>query len=216
MYRRGFLSAAVVVGVSGCSDLSAISDMNTKSLGDTVTFGEIEVTVTDAMTARKVKTYLETVNGERTETHTAPSNAKFALFRVESHNTDITDRDGPVVNTGNYDTMTDDDDTIYIAGVNDIRVYGGSEGGYLPETRASLSYDGLRVNGYEIDDYPAKPSDLRPSIGANESIAGWTFGLIEKDKPPQLKIEFNGESAMWEAGSTDLSTPPPNPSTVSK
>jgi hypothetical protein len=217
MHRREVLTMIAVTFTAGCSEQSVVSDLsdNNKSLGETVGFGEVEVTATDAMTTGEVTTYIDTVNGERTQTHTAPSNAKFGLFRVKAHNTDITDRDGPVVNTGNYDTMTNDDDTIYAAGVNDVRVYGGSEGGYLPETTVSLSYNGIRVNGSELEKYPAKPNNLRPSISANSTISGWTFGLIPADKSPQLKIEYNGESAMWSAGSANLSTPTPDPDTIS-
>jgi hypothetical protein len=99
--------------------------------------------------------------------------------------------------------MTEDDNTALVGGVNDIRVYGGSEGGYLPEKIERSKYDGIRVGGSEIESYPVTPGSLSPQISADSTVAGWTFGLIPRDKSPKLKVEFNSKSATWEAGSED-------------
>lgn len=208
MNRRGFVGIASVLALSGCTDTSEITDVadqslgNNQSLGDTVTFGEIDVTITEILTAGEVTTYVDTMGGKNRTTHTAPSNGKFVLFFVECYNPDITDRQGPGVNTADYEQMTVDDDAI-AASSNDIRVYGGSEGGHLPEKIERSTYDGILVGGGELESYPVTPGGIDPKISADGTVTGWTFGLIPRDKTPRLKVEFNGNSATWEEDSED-------------
>jgi hypothetical protein len=204
MNRRQFLGAATVTALPGCSAFSVRN--NSHTLGETVAFGEIEVTVTDVMTTREVRTYLDTVRGENVQRYEAPSNAKVALFYLEAHNTDITERNGPAINTENYVQMTEDEDSISMVGINDVRVYGGSEGGYLPDSNIG-SYDGIRVNGAELNAYPAGPGGTGPAIKPTETVEGWMYGIIPKDKSPRLKVDFNDKSAIWDAKSSDLGTP---------
>jgi hypothetical protein len=88
MNRRGFVGVVTAVTLSGCSDVSEITDAanqqlrGTQSLGETVSFGEVDVTVTETLTAGEVTTYIDSLNGESRTTHTAPSNGKFALFSL--------------------------------------------------------------------------------------------------------------------------------------
>lgn len=198
MERRRYLGVLGTAALAGCSSIPFLNSKH--QLGETVTFSEIEVTVKDAMTSRRV----EVDRGQLR----APSNAVFALFEIRAHNTDITTRAAPVVNHANYETMRDREDVIELVGINDIRVYGSDEGGYLPEAVTDVvGYNQISVNDHRLATYPTGHN--RPRLGATESVSGWVFGLIGRDQTPQLMIEFKGKSEMWTAQDADLSTPAP-------
>lgn len=201
MYRRRYLSLLTAIGLAGCSTANDVVDSSPKPLGETVTYDDLEVTVTDAMTSSQI-----TIDDSDV---TAPSNGTFALFEIEVRNTDVTEHEGPFVNTANYDTLEKEDDTVYTRGVNDIRVYGSGEGGHLPDTDEIT-----RVSGYELSllgntlaTYPHSPT--RPQIAADSTISGWVIGTIKSEQTPQVQITFDGTSTRWTAESADLSTPSP-------
>lgn len=209
MQRRGFLALAGsgVASLAGCSQVQQLTGTGTKSLGDTVTYDEdIEVTVTDAMTTSTVS-----LNGNEMN---APSNGIYALFRIEANNTDVTEREGPAVNPANYDTLENDDNTIYTHGVNDIRVYGDGEGGHFPDNRRAKHFAGMSMSvaGNELQPYPTTMT--RPQIPADGEVSGWVVGVIKQDQTPQVRIQWKGTSAMWSVGDADLSTPTPQNETV--
>ncbi|MBV0924607.1 hypothetical protein KTS45_10395 [Halomicroarcula limicola] len=167
-----------------------------------MTYGDIEVTVTDAMTSNTV-----TIDDN---TKKSPSNGIFALFKISAHNTDVAEHDGPYVNPVNYETLEKEDGVIYRGGINDIRVFGSGEGGHLPELNRLSEYNGyeLGIVGHKLETYPS--GNYRPNIAANDTVSGWVVGMIKSDQTPQLKINWKGKSTMWAVDSqTDLSTPTP-------
>jgi len=207
MKRRAFLATTVSGSalLAGCSQAEELAKSVTgggKSLGDTVEFGKIEVTVTDSMTSDKFK-----LNGNEV---TSPGNGTYAIFEVEAHNTDVTERDGPTVNPKNYDTLEEEENTIHMAGINDIRVFGDGEGGHFPDVRWVPEYEQTRrddgtlvmggkitfsVGSEELKPYPT--GTTRPQIAPDSKISGWTVGVINADATPQLRINFKGTSATW-------------------
>lgn len=208
MNRRAFLAVSVSGSalIAGCSQAEELASDATgrgkKSIGDTVTYGEIEVTVTDSMTSQQF-----TLNGNEV---VSPDNGIYALFKVEAYNTDVTERDGPLVNPDNYDTLEEEDDTIYMTGINDIRVYGSGKGGYFPDVRWEPEYgrreqeDGtivmggefeFSVDGEEIEPYPT--GTMRPSIEPDSTISGWVVGVIDSEATPQLRINIDGKKETW-------------------
>lgn len=205
MHRRAYLAVSGSVLVAGCSQVEQLSSgLGSKSLGETATFGEIEVTVTDSMTSEQF-----TLNGNE---KTSPGNGIYALFHVEAYNTDVTKRDGPLVNPDNYDTLEEEEGTIHMAGVNDIRVYGDGEGGHFPDVDWSKEYgweeqdDGTIVAGgeltFSVDDEELEPYPTgmtRPSIEPDSMISGWVIGVIDADATPELRINFDGTSETWTA-----------------
>ncbi|WP_224449321.1 hypothetical protein [Haloprofundus salilacus] len=209
MHRRAFLAATGMTLLTGCSSqvdqLANTLGGGTHSLGDTVNYGEVEVTVTDAMTSETA-----TMDGNEI---TSPSNGIFALFKIKAHNTDVTEQDAPGVNSRNYETLEEEDGVVYTVGINDIRVYGSGEGGHYPDVgpRYDYSYQ-LGVNGAKLETYPV--GSMRPSIDADSKVTGWVIGVIKSEQTPQLKIQYAGTSAIWEVGDVDLSTPTPDPETI--
>lgn len=214
MNRRAFLGTAASgsVLIAGCSQVEQLASdasdaaSGKKSLSDTVTYDEIEVTVTDSMTSDQF-----TLNGDEV---TSPGNGTYAVFRIEAYNTDVTERDGPTVNPENYDTLEEEEGTFYMAGINDIRVFGDGEGGHFPDARWEPEYeqtqrdDGtivmgekitLSVGEQELEPYPT--GTTQPRIDPDSTISGWTVGVIDTDATPELKINFNGKSETWSGGS---------------
>lgn len=197
--RRTFLALSAGVPLAGCSEVPFLGE-SMHQLEDSVEFGEVSVTVSEAMTYDTVA-----VDGDR---YTAPSNAKFALFLVEAVNNDITSREIPTVNPSAYDFMHVDEGAIAISDPNDIRVYGSGEGGYLPDKQLPWSfYDQIIIRGNRLPTYPAQSTGT--NLDANSSVEGWVFGLIPSDSTPQLKVDFQGKEATWTAEGATLT--PPNP-----
>lgn len=200
MNRRAFIATAVsgLALIAGCSQAEELANDATggeTTLGDTATFGEIGVTVTDSMTADQI-----TINGNE---KTSPGNGVFALFEIESHNTDVTEREGPHVSPTHYETLEKEENTIYTGDINDIRVYGSGEGGYFPdldlqeEMQVDTGYE-LGVDGESLETYPAGMT--RPTIDADSAISGWVVGVIDADATPELKIKFKGSEETWTTG----------------
>ncbi|ELZ05750.1 hypothetical protein C480_10145 [Natrialba aegyptia DSM 13077] len=197
MNRRAYLTAATVSTsalIAGCSQVEELASNvgEETTLGDTVSFGNIDITVTDSMTTGKI-----TLNGNE---KTAPSNGIYALFEVEAHNTDVTERDVPYVSIPEYETLEKEEDVIYFNDINDIRVYGSGEGGHFPdldwqeEMQVNTGYE-LGANGEQLETYPAGRS--RPSIDADSTITGWGVGVIDTGATPELRINFGGKSETW-------------------
>ncbi|ELY42225.1 hypothetical protein [Natronorubrum tibetense] len=212
MNRRAFVAAAVSGSalLAGCSEAEELASEATSaassgtSLGDTAMYGDIEVTVSDSMTAEQFF-----LNDEEIE---SPGNGTFALFEVESHNTDITEREVPHVSDTHYETLEKEENTFYMGDINDIRVYGDGEGGHFPDVEWRGEFqmeeqdDGMitmgsqmqfRVDGEELDPYPVGVS--RPRIDADTTVIGWVVGVIDRDATPALKINFDETEVMWEA-----------------
>ena len=202
MKRRVYLSllGGGSVGVlSGCSELPLDSlGGGNLDLGESSEFGDLSITVTDAVTSSTV-----TIDSNQ---RSAPSNGVFALFRVEVENTDVTSHEVPVVNPSNYDTMTDQDDAIAVEGINDIQVFGSGEGGHHPEGSGLWGGFSLAVKGRPLNTYPV--GRTRYSLGAGKTGSGWTVGKIKSEQTPQLKVQFKGDSAMWSGESAEEAESP--------
>lgn len=228
MNRRAFLGISVSGSalLAGCSQIEQLANdvsdaaSGKNALGDTVSYGEVDVTVTDAMLSEQF-----TFNDDDV---TSPDNGIYALFEVEAHNTDVTEREIPHVSEKHYETLEKEENTIYIGDINDIRVYGDNEGGYFPDVRWRGEFqmdeqeDGtivmgsdieFSVNGVELNPYPV--GTTRPRIDADATLAGWVVGVIDRDATPQLKIQYDENSAMWTAKDADLSPPESNESNES-
>lgn len=190
--------------MAGCSEISGLG-VRHHSLGDTVNFDGVEVTVTDSMTARELAITISESRHERS----APPNGVFGLFYVEAFNTDFSSREGPAVNITNYEIMEDRDDRIEIGGVNDIRVYGSGEGGHLPEIRgiSMYPYGPVAVNGNQLDLYPRSITGTGPNIPPESRAEGWVFAVIPRDSTPELRVITAGKSATWSAEGEPLDTP---------
>lgn len=200
MNRRAFLATAASGSalIAGCSQVEELATEATgggTTIGDTATFGEIEVTVTDSMTADQI-----TINGNE---KTSPENGTYALFEVESYNTDVTERDAPHVSPKHYETLEKEENTIYTGDINDIRVFGSGEGGHFPDLdrETEMMVDSgqfeLGFDGESRETYPV--GTIRPTVDADSTIAGWTVGVIDADATPELKINFNGTEETWTA-----------------
>lgn len=176
------------------------TDGNLK-LGESSSFDEnVEVTVTDIRTTDEMSLSTGAGFGSTTDEFEAPEDGKYVLFEVRVENVDITERRGPVMNIGDYTTLEMDDDTIDLTatGVNDIRVYGSGEGGYLPDGHlTALSYDSILLDEATLEPYYQSPTESRPRLSAGETRSGWVYGLIEEDATPELRINFNGKSETW-------------------
>ncbi|WP_222919927.1 hypothetical protein [Natrinema sp. SYSU A 869] len=216
MDRRTFVAVAGTILGAGCSGLPLSTSNETQSLGDTVSYGSVDVTVTDAMRTGQVTIVGTSMDDSKTVTH--PSDSVYALFWVEARNTDETSRDGPTINPSNYDALEDGPDVVTTTGLNDIRVDGSGDSGYFPSVGMGLGMAvdngryALRVGDRDFETYPAGKS--RPSIDANETISGWVIGTIGAEETPQVTITYNGTSAMWTTGPSEVSTvtPPENAS----
>lgn len=205
MDRRAFLAISGSTLVAGCSEAEELSKSlsGENELGDSAEFNDIEVTVTDHMTAEQF-----TFNQEEI---VSPGNAIYALFYVEVYNSDVTERKVPVVNNENYDALEEQEGTIHLVGINDIRVYGDGDGGHFPDVDWRQEYgweedeDGtlvrtgnidFSVNGEELDPYPV--GTTRPRIDPDTTISGWVIGVIERETTPKVRIQYDDNSATWE------------------
>jgi hypothetical protein len=197
MDRRYFIALAGAVSVAGCST-NLLGD-SALDIGESTEFdGEIEVTVTDNRTASELT--LSTGGGGFTEPDSfeAPSSGRYALFKLTVDNITITEQDAPQFNIANYNTLKNDDETLYTRGINDIRVFGGSEGGFLPDGHDDMiGYDSITAGSSNLTPYPQSVAGTRPKIGADESITGWVYGLIQSDATPKLRITFRGTTKNW-------------------
>ena len=197
MNRRTYLATAMPISalIAGCSQVEEVAKNvsgQKTTLGDSVSFGEIDVTVIDSMTTEQI-----TISGNK---KTSPSNGIYALFEVEAHNTDVTEKEVPHVSPSHYETLEKEENVIYTGNINDIRVYGSGEGGYFPdldwqgEMQVDTGYE-LSVDGEQLETYPAGMT--RPSIDADSTISGWVVGVIDADATPELRINFDGKSETW-------------------
>lgn len=189
MKRRRFLALPGAVLFTGCTGFLS----EEKTLGDTKSFGHIDVTVNDSMTASQI-----TVNGDKL---TAPENGIYALFSVETHNTDSRYREIPHVNPEYYETIEKEDGVIYTGDINDIRVYGSGEAGHFldldgyEERVVESGHFGLVVDGEELKSYPV--GKIRPTLNANSTVSGWVVGIINAGATPELRVNFDGRSKTW-------------------
>jgi hypothetical protein len=203
MNRRHFVALTGVAMSSGC--VSALPDSisevggTTLAVGESATFNEeIEVTVTDSMTTAEMELiFRDSLGGTRVDSYEAPSGGVLALFNLEVDNLDITEREAPSFNIGNYTTLEKKEDTIQMRGVNDIRVYGSGEGGFLPDGHSPSGYDTIETNGISGPVYPQSPVGTRPNLGPDESISGWVYGVIESEATPELRINLDGAVKTW-------------------
>jgi len=197
MHRRTYLAGLSLIGVlAGCSELEEVVNSH-HAIGESVTFDNgIEVQAV----AHRPATEMTATAGGLNHTFEAPSQAIYALFELRVENTDITRREAPVVNIRNYDQLESEEGVIEIVGVNDIRVFGSGEPGYLPDGhQRSLPYDTLTVEGDTLDPYPHQPGAARPRLGPEQSMSGWVYGVIGRDATPELTITFHGDTERWAA-----------------
>lgn len=197
MNRRAFLAVSGATLLAGCSQAEELATEATGggglSLGDSATFGEIEVTVMDSMTANEI-----TINGNK---KTSPGNGIFALFEVKAYNSDVTERKIPHVSETHYETLEEDENTIYRGDINDIRVYGDGDGGHFPDVSSSekMRIDAgefeIGVDGESLETYPA--GSVRPRLKADTSISGWIVGVIDAGATPELRINFEENEETW-------------------
>ena len=103
----------------------------------------------------------------------------------------------------NYDTLEEGDGSIYIRGINHIRVFGSGSSGFLPDGHGSnILYDRISINdGDQMNTYPQAVSGASPRISPDETLSGWVYGLIEQDETPELQLNFQDQSETW--GATD-------------
>lgn len=220
--RRGFLSGVGLAGAGGVGgwaygtrnlprQLQELLPAGALSVGEGVSFGELTVAVTDVATA----TAAEYMLGNRSRSWTAPEGAKLVLFKLEVTNEDITKQEAPALNLRNYTVLEKDPDTIYIVGVNDIRVYGGDEGAVLPEfDYQSVGLDAIKVHKRQLRAYPNGGAGTGPSVGPNETLEGWVWGLVEVEKTPGLKVQTENHAARWRHDDTSPSLVPAQNRTI--
>ena len=203
--RRGFLAGAGLAGVGGVGGwaygtgrlphkLQAFLPVGALSVGEGAAFGELTVAVTDVGTATSARYSL----GNRARSWTAPEGAKLVLFKLEVSNEDITKHEAPALNLRNYTVLEKDPDTIYIVGVNDIRVFGGDEGAVLPEfAYQSVGVDAITVHERQLEAYPNGTAGSGPWVGPNETLSGWVWGLVEVEKVPGVRVQTEAHAARW-------------------
>jgi len=194
MDRRSFIAAFGTL-LAGCSE-TPISNSN-PGVGDTITRNEIAVTPTDARTANSVKLQ----DGDLTIDPSIPSNATVGLVKLRTENSDITSREIPTVNVADYTDMSSDESALDTTD-NDIRVYGGDEGGHLPSDKrgqiTKFNHETI-VARRPLDAYPVSLSS-RESLSPNSSVSGWVFGVIPKGEPVRVRVTWEDESTIWNLG----------------
>jgi len=197
MHRRTVLAAGAVT-VAGCSGLLP-SERATLGIGERTAFGDgVQVTVTDTLTAAKLTLVAGTPPETRSDSFVAPGGAQFALFELTASNATTGERPGPQFNIANYETLTAGDRTVRARGINDIRVFGSGEGGYLPDDHdEGVGYDSISAAGSTVSAYPQSVSGARPLLKPDDSVGGWVYGLVDADATPELKVRFGGDSEVW-------------------
>jgi len=198
MHRRQLLSITAASAIPGCSVSTPLTQSSNHKIGETVAFDAgIKVTVTDGLTTQEMTLIRESDFQTVTDVFNAPTGGKYALFQLRVENSDITTREAPRFNIFNYETIEEEGGAIHIYSINDIRVFGSGEGGHLPDGHSNLMYDSISVDQTNLDIYSQSPS--RPRIGADETLTGWVYGVIEGSATPELKIHFDGETTLWVA-----------------
>lgn len=190
------------------------SPLSAPGRGDTRTLGNVEITVTDAMTTPTFDLVRPSgLGGDTTaETVTAPDGGTFGFVRLRVANDDIVAHDAPRFSTVNYGNM-ESEGQLDLSSVNDLRVCAQSKCGTLPpaleRTQLVAAY---RVNGAALTPY-GPHTDLHPTLAPNSSVAGWVLGLIPAGETPTLHVVFKDSDVRWVP---DETTAPPTPnSTVS-
>lgn len=174
-------------------------------------FGELTVTVVDVATAKEAQFII----GSKPRSWKAPDGGKLALFKLAAVNDDITEHEAPAFNLQNYDTLKEDPNTLYLTGINDIRVYGGNEGAVLPDLGyQSLGIDGINVYGRQLYVYSNGVGDIGPAVGPNTTHEGWVWGLIEDDQAPALRIQTENNTAQWKYDDVSSSIKPDQGRTI--
>lgn len=202
--RRGVLIGAGLLGVGGAGgwlysngklpdEVQALLPSKSLAVGEGTTFGNLEIVVSDISTATTAQYRV----GRQSESWTAPPGAKLVLFKLEITNTDITKHEAPAFNLHNYKVMKEEPNTIYINGVNDIRVYGDDEGGVLPEFKyQNLGVESITVHDRRLSAYPGI-ANYGPSVGPSKTVKGWVWGLIRTEAVPGLRIQTERNEARW-------------------
>lgn len=217
MKRRTFAAVAGAVLGAGCSTPLLSRSKGTQSLGETVGYGDVDVTVADAMRTEWITLVGTTVDDSEA---VAPAGGSVhALFLVRAHNTAGSVREGPTLNPSNYDVLEEGDDVVTTTGVNDIMVVGSGDAGYFPSvgTELGMAVDNgdyeLRAGGRDLETYPA--AKTRPSIAPDATISGWVVGTIEETETPAVTITYNNTSATWttDPGAVPRVTPAENETT---
>ncbi|TSD14708.1 hypothetical protein DP107_06945 [Haloglomus irregulare] len=179
--------------------ISSTTPEGPRSVGETATIGPLEITITDFATTQAA-TFIA---GRTSEQWEAPSGAKLALFRLSITNSDIDEHEGPAFNTQNYGTIKKDPDKIYIAGVNDIRVYGDDEGAVLPDLEFQSAHERVVTYDRTLPLYPTPGAGNGPFVSPDGEVTGWAYGLIESAQTPELRVQTEGGSARWAATTTN-------------
>lgn len=204
--RRGLLTGTGLVGAGlyggwayGTGNLPAqvreFLPTGTLNLGDEAKFGELSVAVTDLATATSASYVLN----NRARSWKAPEGGKLVLFKLEITNEDITKHEAPALNLRNYEVLEKEPNTLYIAGANDIRVFGGEEGAVLPEFKyQSIGVDAIIVHDRKLRAYPYGGAGNGPWVGPNQTVSGWVWGLVKIEKTPGLKIQTENNDAWWQ------------------
>jgi Flp pilus assembly pilin Flp len=191
------------VNTTGDALQSSVGIVDGNHIGDSVTRNGINITVTDVFVSPSVTVYRETALDTTRTTYTAPEGRTFAAFRVQMTNTDSKVREMPGLSEREYTRLRDLDDVIEVRAINDIRVYGGDEGGVLIERDYAPIHDALWVGDTKLPEYPASGPGhtLRPGESAN----GWTWAAIPNGTTPRLRIHFNDRTTYWSASGANLS-----------
>lgn len=176
-----------------------------KRVGESAEVGGVTVTPTQVAVTQE----LEYRPAPRDGVWAAPEGGRIALWRLEVRNDDIDPHKAPRWNTRNHGTLQEEDGVIYPAGVNDIRVYGGSDGASIPFDTFGLYLERFLVNGQELPVYPVGVSESE--VAPNSTLTGWVAGLIEVEQPPALVVQTSSTRARWQVSdSTRTVTPSQN------
>jgi hypothetical protein len=186
--------------LAGCLGFGGWSRSD-RTVGEGLTFdGAVAITVTDSRTTDRLVLRRPSFDeGPRTDAFDAPTDRTFVLFRVEATNEATEPREVPAVNIGNYETLNSESALVNTRGTNDIRVFGSSEGGRLPEGHArAFVYEGVSVDGRTLDLYPHFTAGRRPTLDPDERRSGWVYGTIDATATPELRVQFEGTTGVWQ------------------